>query len=642
MKSRGQSSAVAVAGAFDKIDVKTPTGLQEALDIITQVSIRSPQAGEAIRSELVAALAKLDGTDLREFQENVTEGFSDTTQNAKTLAAALSGALQASLSKLGLTAQEAGTQFTENGAKIVSAFTDIANNAQASGTQIQLAFAKALSQTSTTGEVDALKQQLQDAFDQGKISASQFDTAMAATGRKLAELQVAAVKAGAELDGMGQDGTTAAQRISAALQDTRDKLVVQANQIAGAINNALSAGDHAQADALRAQFKGVDAQLQSLNNQLNTTGNTAQKTADDAATAGDVVAAANFNAGLQANIAADKTAAATKAAEEGYTNWGDAADGAALATQGISADTSNANKALNDLSNAATDAFQKFQAVSQAAGDAFTKIGLDIGQHLEEAFGPGGDTDGFAAAYNAIAVAGQKVQTQIDNQRASLQGEIALINTLGQDGSTSFGKFGNSAEEAAKNMFNLSNLIATGQYDAGLLGQQELQPLQAALDAARQRAQGLVDATKQANEQIADLNSQLLDQIDEINGDQKAQENRSYEKQKQQILDLEATADASGKRQAQEALKNLDIVHQANLKKIADEANAQISANQKVAASNGQSSGGGSASGVAPDLHPITINISGGQSASVYATPDHADNLRNMMQELAYGKANSI
>jgi TP901 family phage tail tape measure protein len=322
----------------------------------------------------------------------------------------------------------------------------------------------------------------------------------------------------------------------------------------------------------------------------------AQQQQQDADIAREKAAAAEFNTGVQANIAADKTKEAAKKAEEGFTDWGDAADAAALQTQNITADTSNANKAMNDLANACEDAFQRFNSVSQAAGAAFTKIGLDIGKNLEAAFGPDGDTSGFAAAYDAIANASKKIQDQIDQQRLTLQGEIADINALGQAGAKSFQGFGRDADTAAKNLQSMSERIQEGTYDAGLLGQQELQPLQEALDAARGRVQALADATKAAKQQFDDLAQSAQDALDEAAGNDSAIEDRRHQKQ---LDDLKAAAKAANELNSaeyQKAVDNENKLHDLKIQNIKDEAK-QKNASSNPSTSGGNSSGGSSSNG---------------------------------------------
>ena len=51
-------------------------------------------------------------------------------------------------------------------------------------------------------------------------------------------------------------------------------------------------------------------------------------------------------------------------------------------------------------------------------------------------------------------------------------------------------------------MSSLAELIREGKYQAGLLGQADLAPLEPALEASAQRAQQLADQTKQAVDEI--------------------------------------------------------------------------------------------------------------------------------------------
>ena len=91
-------------------------------------------------------------------------------------------------------------------------------------------------------------------------------------------------------------------------------------------------------------------------------------------------------------------------------------------------------------------------------------------------------------------------------------------------------------------MKDLSALIASGNYDAVLLEQQELQPLQAALDAAAQRAQQLVDQVKQANDAFNQLAADTQNALDEQEGNQQAIEDRRHQKELDDLQDADKAA----------------------------------------------------------------------------------------------------
>lgn len=466
-KTQGATSADAVAGAFSHIEIATPDGLKETVDIIKDITPLAKDGGAAIQSELVLALKKLDSTDLTGVEQNVKKLFSDGTISAQTFKTFMDAALQASLLNLGQSAQQVGTQFDENGQKIIARFTDVANSANATGLQIQSAFARAISQSTTGGEIDALKEKLQDAFNSGKLSADQLTAGMAAAGRKIADLQAAAIEADAGFDGMGTVGESSSQRIVLALEDARDKVATQASQIAASITVALASGS--DPSTLKANLAQAEAAIADFNARI-------AKAADAGKT------------GL------DKT---STSANQTTTALETIPPAAAKASESFSDLSEDGGDSLGKLDEALANTRQAFLNVSEAAAKAFdTNLVGDFGQQFDST------GIGFARVLGAMNAAAKTVNQTIADQRLQLQAEVTDINNLGTSSNTGFGQFGDDADKAAARMKALSADIQNGTYDAGLLGQQDLAGLQAALDAATQRAQQLTEAEQSATSQL--------------------------------------------------------------------------------------------------------------------------------------------
>ena len=230
---------------------------------------------------------------------------------------------------------------------------------------------------------------------------------------------------------------------------------------------------------------------------------------------------------------------------------------------------------LAELDNALQNTRQQLLNVSAAAASAFdTKL---VGDFFD-AFDSTGI--GFAKVIQGMTEAAASVNQEISDQRTQLQAQIALINQIGTAGVTSFGDFGTSAASAAANMLNLSNLISQGNYNAGLLGQQELAPLQQALEAAAER-------TKALSDQFAQTVSDLQDSLDQADGDLADAENRRYQLQ---LANLKSQAQAAGELNTQvyqQAVAQAEQLHELNMQQI----------EQENAAKNGTtaptSSGGG-------------------------------------------------
>ena len=628
-------NAQAAATAINKTADFIGAGFHTLGTAVDGVVAGAAKAGSGIVS-LAAKVGDATGTG-KEFHEQFDEVgnvLDDVGNIAATQAGEHFDKLKGDVSDLAGASDDAAPAIAGMGDAAKDAAPKIQAHADATqkATQVGELFKNVVGGANTS--LDAAGTSAQTFSERLKAASTQMATFKDSSGNALDPLKTAFSSLGIQsqevLAKAAADAATYFHTVDVLSANTAEGLIDRQNAFLSYAQKALAASaglDEGQKQSTREQLEatastlGLTNALKVLENQSSQTGNAlldAAKKASEAVTqqilAADKASAASFNAGTQTQIAADNAAAAASKAEQGFTDWGDAADAAALKTQGITADTSNANKALNDLSNAATDAFQNFQSVSEAAGNLFTKIGLDIGQNLEAAFGPGGDTDGFAAAYSAIAKASQEVQAQIDSQRASLAGEIASLNQLGQTGQTTFGAFGNNATTAAAKMADLSNLIASGNYDAGLLGQNELQPLQAALDAARQRVQALADATKQADAAFNDVAASIQEALDEAAGNDEAIEARRHA---QQLADLEAAAKAANQLNSQtyqQAVANENALHALKEKNIQDEAASQKAANGGSGGSNttpdstssGSSSSGassGGASGAAPAMN---------------------------------------
>jgi tape measure domain-containing protein len=592
LKTQGVAAAEAIKGAFEHIDLANPEGFRAAVAIIEQVSIRSKEAAAAVRTELLSALSKLNDADLHAFQENVTRQLAEAKGNADALKLALGGALQEELLRLGLSAEQVGAKFTVAGQAIIASFAGIATNAQATGEQIQLAFAQALTKVTTTGEVEALKAQLEAAFRAGKLGADQFGVASAAAGRRLAEIQTEAAKAGASLDGMGKTGETAAQRISSALQDTRDKLVVQANQIASAITAALQAGDTGKAESLRAQFKSVDSQIQDLNTHINSL----TPSFKDAGNAGQ-------HSGEQIAQGFDQVDQAAQKSGEGLDAF--KARGTGLL------------QALDDGIKTVRDGFA---AVSDEAAKAFDASFKDL-------FDLGASTTGTGAdrVMDALAKATARTTEQLKNSNKELQDMIGNLANVGQGGTDAFGNVQTGIGGSIGSMQALKRELEDGTVKIGLLGKADLAPLEQALDAAISRAKQLADQAKAANDQLDSMGQSLQDELDQQLGNLKDVEDRRFQKQ---LDDLKKAATAAGKlgdEQYQKDLDNAKKLHDLKLRQIEEEEKRKngkgppSTSGSGVTSSNGDNSGNGGGTVVfgPPKIRDVHIHFPDG---SVVAT----------------------
>ncbi len=337
---------------------------------------------------------------------------------------------------------------------------------------------------------------------------------------------------------------------------------------------------------------------------------------------------------------------ATSNAQRGFTEWGDAADQAALATRGITADTSHANDAMQALSQGIGDARAKYQALSDAAAkfyDTTLKGAFDLGHS--------NDGSGFDRVARAMQTAIEETDAKIAGARQQLAGMIEQINQIGTDGSSNFGQFGNDAVAASAQMQVLSNAIQNGNFTMGLLGQQDLAPLQQALDAARQRVLALQQASEAAKQQLQDLAQQAHDALLQQQGNQVQLEDERHQKA---LDNLKTEAQAAGELNSQtyqQALKDENRLHQLKLANLEQQQQAQQQAQQSTATTGSSvvpAPTPAPAAGVQPaasaglpagvvQLHPITLDF-GSVLAHLYATPQQARSLTQLVQELSRAK----
>ena len=613
LKTSGASSAEAVQGAFDKLEIKTPEGLSQITDKLSAIDSASSDAGKAIESELVGALEKLNVTDLAEFQRSVTKALADGKGNAEALTQELQAGLEAELIKLGVNAEESGLKFTKAGQQIITEFRAISENAQVSGKQIGEAFEQALSKVKTSGEVDALRTQLKAAFEQGKISAQEFAQASEEAANALLKIKNAAdpveqalqrlhVTSQSALTATANDAKIAFEQVKAGSDGSAQAIANEQNAFLKYAQARLAAaaqlGPSAQAQA-KAELDTEAATLElsgamaTLEVQSSKTGNAlldAAKKAEEAATheriAREEAGAAAFNAGVQADLAGKQAAAATDKAEKGFTEWGDAADAAALKTKGITADASHANEAMDKLRDGIKAAQEEFARTSAAAKQLFD---TDL-QSLFQ-LGHSDNLSGIDRAFQALADAAQVVHEHIAADRVELQGMVDNINAVGTASDKGFGAFGSNASDAGARIGQMIDAIKSGNYQVGILGQQDLQPLLQALEQAKQRAEAAGQAAAQAAGQFNALAQSIHDQLLQEQGDQKALEDERHQRTLDN-LKQEADAGKIDSGQYQKAVNDENALHDLKMQHLQQQ-QSQQQAGGGSGSGSGSNAGGG-------------------------------------------------
>ena len=608
-RAEGVAAPIAVQGAFDNLKINTPTGFQTIISMMSNLKGLSGDVGGAFQSELIDKLEKLNDIEFEEFKRRVADALGKGVEGAKELQRTLD---TVSFLKLGLSAQQAGVDITQAGAKIIGGFGDIANSANITGEKIQLAFAKALSQLKTTGEVDELKAQLTAAFNAGKIKADEFTAAMEAAARKTTAIQVEAIKSGAALDGMGTAGQSAVQRTNAALDDMRSKLVAQAAVVQAQIDAYAQKGEQAPA-ALLAQYKALQDQIKGLTESMNALGASGTN-------ANNNIAGSAGSAAQEMDEAAKAAARYKKAMDDlrggkggiddvtaAMDNAANSTQKAAAAAEGVDAKMHAAAGAGQSLAQVMANTAAQFSAVSKAAGDEFStamdralqNIGLtkiattDLSKSLGALDASAADLSGFTSYFRALAAVEQQTQEKIDGQRQALASSVGLLNTYGTAAQQNFGIAGQGADKLLASLEAQRNALAQGNSGFDLLGQQELGPLQQALDGAIQRTQQLADAAKQAEQQYESLAQSIHDSLLQEQGNQSALEDERHQKQ---LADLKAAAEAANSLNSdsyQKAVQEENELHDLKMQNLQKQAQA-AAATSKSGGSASTSTGGGS------------------------------------------------
>lgn len=296
-------------------------------------------------------------------------------------------------------------------------------------------------------------------------------------------------------------------------------------------------------------------------------------------------------------------------------------------------------ESLAQLDNALQNTRQDFLNVSEAAAKAFdAKLVSDWNLAFDSTGANIGKT--VEALNNAAA----QTRAQVAADREQLQGMIDSISS--------------GAEKSTKVIDNMIGSIKAGTYQFGILGQQDLAPLLAALEAAKQKTEAADQAAASAAQRFGELARSIHDSLLQEQGDEAALEDERHANQLQALKDAAAAGKVS-QQQYQQAVADENALHALKMQHLREQEQQQ----QQAKASGGGSSsaagnaGGGvgatsSSSGTSQSASvtggaisggvPVTINYPGRTINVVVATPAQADSLEGLIQEIARQRTNSI
>lgn len=248
--------------------------------------------------------------------------------------------------------------------------------------------------------------------------------------------------------------------------------------------------------------------------------------------------------------------------------------------------------ALNALADHMAKVRSEFSAISEGAALAFDSVVADL-DRVRTSIGAG---LGFDTVREEFATAADQIRAEVEGQRSLLQQQIQMLGTMGEAGAGAFRVTAENAALVSAKLDTLAQQIQDGTTSFTLLGAQELQPLQQALESARQRVEALQQQAQQAREELSGMASDLQDQLDQINGDKRSIENRRFDEQLKQIDELAKKSGVAGAAEAAQARARAEELHRLKLQQIADEEKARASSKDRDAQGAGGGRGGSSGS----------------------------------------------
>lgn len=471
-----------------------------------------------------------------------------------------------------------------------------AAQAAGSATAAQVAAARDAEAIALAKYRDALKDAID--LDEKKIQQSQRQTALAQQSAEVSIAQAQAEKALA----LAKGDTAAAS--AASLEIAELELAKSRDLVRGKQNE------------LAAMEAGIAKKIEDVK---QSTLSAAQKQLEIAAINDGIAAKQNevalAKAAASSKVAAleQETEAAKKAAAANEQLAQSARDSAGFA-DALASIINGAAAALNSLSPATAELFfARMGGSAEAAGsqvDALTaqireaKAAVDASSNFV-AFGEWDQYfKNIAGAFNTSKLA------FLEQKKMALDATESISRTV-KDANAS-----------------LSDLTAATQYSAegfGLLGQEQLGPLQSAIDSAKAKLQSLEDAARSAKNALAGMADNLEQEVARARGQLDVVAKLQYEAQKKQLDDQLAASKGTGSAEYSRALAALDAKYQFD----AAAAQKQMAQTQAQTRAQAPSSSSG-ASSTANQIANTAINNARSSSASSAASSSAASGSKNI------------
>ncbi|PJK00846.1 hypothetical protein CO641_02430 [Lysobacteraceae bacterium NML91-0213] len=370
IEGNARLAAEQIGKLFEDIDLTDTEAVRDLAAGLMEVARRGEESARAMEQGLRQSLARLSGEDLLRFQTAAQEAFAGFDVLPAEAARVIDSTLLAGLQRLGVATSRLGFDFTDAGEDAIAAFTAVAQNANATGAQIEAAFKAALDRASTVAEVERLGEVLQQVGGKGALGFQQAERAGAALENRIRQLKNAIDPLN---DAFSQLGITS----QAELERARDAAKAAFDQIArGAREGTASVADtrrafQAYAQAARAAVAEsaasararVEAELKVMDAVFNVTAGMkglgeAGEVAGERVASGAAVAASGLDSlastaqrtAREASAAAsavEDTAGAIAAAGSASARGATQAEGMSVALGGLSDEAMRALSSLN-------------------------------------------------------------------------------------------------------------------------------------------------------------------------------------------------------------------------------------------------------------------------------------------------------
>lgn len=401
---------------FANLDFRDSGSLDAVALAIGKIAGESAAAERAVRDGLAAELDALAGEDLLRFQSAATAAFAAFRTEPAQVAAVLDSTLLVSLSKLGVSAERTGLAFTKTSRDAVAAFSAIAENARATGDQIEIAFRSALGRVASAEDAQALGAALRAAGEQGRIGFEASERAAAALAGRLRQIQVAMDPLADEFAALGIQSQASLEQARESARSSFEAIRKAAAQGKASIEDvrrayqayARTARDSV-ADSDSYVRRRVEGELEVLDAVLDVNRGMGDMAAQGRAAGEQVAAGANT-----ATDALNQTAAAAERGRQAMLGGSDATDKMGDSAKKASAETQSLSFSIGELSEKAWDMLRNEVFQTQDPLGAFGGFLRGLTEQRKQFAALEEDLNNTAKAYDELADRRRELQSKFE------------------------------------------------------------------------------------------------------------------------------------------------------------------------------------------------------------------------------------